>query len=221
MCRSQVKVSGFSLGLCSWTSSLFDFLYLPIIPVWGASVYLWHQFSDGYKMSCWFSVCSALLFFIIIIFSFIFISWRLITLQYCSGFCHTLTWISHGFTCVPYPDPPSRSPLPPPSPSHPSMSSQFCGEFGSDVFQASSMSACNPEFLYFQSIPRAIPHNTWAYFGKLAFLIVFSRNQLYSEGRALHHPQNQLFVFYSHTNSGENIALNLRNWPLFWDMPVE
>ena len=27
-------------------------------------------------------------------FSFIFISWRLITLQYCSVFCHTLTWIS-------------------------------------------------------------------------------------------------------------------------------
>ena len=24
-------------------------------------------------------------------FSFIFISWRIITLQYCSGFCHTLT----------------------------------------------------------------------------------------------------------------------------------
>ena len=24
-------------------------------------------------------------------FSFIFITWRLITLQYCSGFCHTLT----------------------------------------------------------------------------------------------------------------------------------
>ena len=29
-------------------------------------------------------------------FFFFFISWRLITLQYCSGFCHTLTWISHG-----------------------------------------------------------------------------------------------------------------------------
>ena len=28
----------------------------------------------------------------------IFISWRLITLQYCSSFCHTLIWISHGFT---------------------------------------------------------------------------------------------------------------------------
>ena len=45
-----------------------------------------------------------------IFFSFIFISWRLITLQYCSGFCHTLTWISHGFTCVSHPDPPSCLP---------------------------------------------------------------------------------------------------------------
>ena len=44
-------------------------------------------------------------------FSFIFIGWRLITLQYCSGFCHTLTWISHGFTCAPHPDPPSNLPL--------------------------------------------------------------------------------------------------------------
>ena len=44
-------------------------------------------------------------------FPFIFISWRLITLQYCSGFCHTLTWISHGFTCIPHPDPPSHPPL--------------------------------------------------------------------------------------------------------------
>ena len=30
-------------------------------------------------------------FLFLIFFSFIFISWRLITLQYCSGFCHTLT----------------------------------------------------------------------------------------------------------------------------------
>ena len=45
------------------------------------------------------------------LFLFIFIiSWKLITLQYCSGFCHTLTWISHGFTCVPHPNPPSRLP---------------------------------------------------------------------------------------------------------------
>ena len=42
-----------------------------------------------------------------------FISWRLITLQYCSGFCHTMKWISHGFTCVPHPHPPSHLPLHP------------------------------------------------------------------------------------------------------------
>ena len=30
-------------------------------------------------------------FFFFNFFSFIFTSWRLITLQYCSGFCHTLT----------------------------------------------------------------------------------------------------------------------------------
>ena len=44
-------------------------------------------------------------------FSLIFISWRLITSQYCSGFCHTLTRISHGFTCIPHPNPPSHLPL--------------------------------------------------------------------------------------------------------------
>ena len=32
--------------------------------------------------------------FFVLFFSFIFISWRLITLHYCSGFCHTLTWIN-------------------------------------------------------------------------------------------------------------------------------
>ena len=29
----------------------------------------------------------------------------------CSEFCHTLKWNSHGFTCVPHPDPPSHLPL--------------------------------------------------------------------------------------------------------------
>ena len=45
-----------------------------------------------------------------------FLNWRLIALQYCGGFCHTLTWISHGCTCVHHPEPPS--------PSHPLGSSQ-------------------------------------------------------------------------------------------------
>jgi len=37
-------------------------------------------------------------------------NWRLITLQYCDGFCHTFTWISHGCTRVPHPEPPSHLP---------------------------------------------------------------------------------------------------------------
>ena len=50
----------------------------------------------------------------IFFFLFNFISRRLITLQYCSGFCHILIWVSHGFTCVPHPEPRSTS-LPIPS----------------------------------------------------------------------------------------------------------
>ena len=47
---------------------------------------------------------------LIFFFFFTFISWRLIILQYCSGFCHTLTWISHGFTCVAHLELPSHLP---------------------------------------------------------------------------------------------------------------
>ena len=50
-------------------------------------------------------------------------NWRLITLQYCGGFCHMLTRISYGCTCVPS----SRTPLPLPSPSHPSGLSRCTG----------------------------------------------------------------------------------------------
>ena len=43
----------------------------------------------------------------------IYFNWRLITLQYCDGFCHTLIWISHGCTCVPHPEtPPTSLPIP-------------------------------------------------------------------------------------------------------------
>ena len=45
---------------------------------------------------------------------------RLITLQYCGGFCHTFTWISHECTCVPHPDPPSHIPPHPIPQGHPS-----------------------------------------------------------------------------------------------------
>ena len=30
---------------------------------------------------------------------------------FCSEFCHTLEWNSHGLTCVPHPNPPSHLPL--------------------------------------------------------------------------------------------------------------
>ena len=49
----------------------------------------------------------AILFFF---FFKIYFNWRLITLQYCGGFCHTFTWISHGYTCVHHPNPPSYLP---------------------------------------------------------------------------------------------------------------
>ena len=47
-------------------------------------------------------------------------NWRLITLQYCGGFCHTFTWISHGCICVLHPYPPSHLPLHPIPLGHPS-----------------------------------------------------------------------------------------------------
>ena len=60
---------------------------------------------------------------IIVIFNFLIFknfNWRLITLQYCGGLCHTFTWISHGYTCVPHPDPPSHLPPHPIPQGHPS-----------------------------------------------------------------------------------------------------
>ena len=54
------------------------------------------------------------------IYFLIYLNWRLITWQYCNGFCHTLTWISHGCTCVPYPEPSSHNPPHPIPQGHPS-----------------------------------------------------------------------------------------------------
>ena len=76
-----------------------------------------HTTDDHFRLvgrnwnACPLLLLGSTLWFIYLFFSFIFISWRLITSQYCSGFCHTLTWISHGFTCIPRPDPPSHLPL--------------------------------------------------------------------------------------------------------------
>ena len=76
-------------------------LFLLLLPFFFFFLHLWWEH--------WGSINS----FFEIFFSLFYISWRLISSQYCSGFCHTLTWISHGFTCVPHPDPPSHLPLHP------------------------------------------------------------------------------------------------------------
>ena len=52
-----------------------------------------------------------LFFFLIYLFS---------TLQDCSGFCHILTWIGHGCTCIPHPEPPFLLPPHPIPQGHPS-----------------------------------------------------------------------------------------------------
>ena len=66
--------------------------------VWGAIC-----ISDLLSSSLW-------LFFFKKIYLFILIEGYL---QYCSGFCHTFTWISHGCTCVPHPEsPPTSLPIP-------------------------------------------------------------------------------------------------------------
>ena len=97
-------------------------------PFWHLSMYtiltnseLWESYPTIWEILVGFLIkiknttwrVAVVITFFFAFFSFIFISWRLITLQYCSGFCHTLTWISHGFTCIPHPDPPSHLPLHP------------------------------------------------------------------------------------------------------------
>ena len=50
----------------------------------------------------------------------IYFNWKLITLQYCGGFCHTFTLISYGCTSVPPPDPSYHLPPYPIPQGHPS-----------------------------------------------------------------------------------------------------
>ena len=92
--------------------------------------------------------------------SLIFISWRLITLQYCSGFCHTLTWISHGFTCGPHPERPSHlppHPIPLGHPSAPALSTRLMHPTWTGYFSTGSSEPGSFSFLYCE-----FPHQTAA-----------------------------------------------------------
>ena len=76
---------------------------------WGTIVFSSYGFLGVYAQLV--GLLSHMVVFFFFLVFFFFISWRLITLQYWSSFCHTLTRISHGFTCVPHLDPPSHFPL--------------------------------------------------------------------------------------------------------------
>ena len=83
---------------------LLPFLFCGFISSVSACVFMW---LPPLLPVCLSSVCVCLSLFF---FYFTILYW----------FCHTSTWIHHGCTCVPNPEPP----LPPPSPYHPSGSSQ-------------------------------------------------------------------------------------------------
>ena len=105
-----IKKSGFSIYLYDlfYTVSLLNpltLLYLYFVKI----------ISSYYTMPCYQNLwespptsCFPVSFFFFFLFLFFFIIFF-----YCSGFCHTLKWNSHGFTCVPHPDPPSHLPLHP------------------------------------------------------------------------------------------------------------
>ena len=109
-------------------------------------------------------------------FFFFLISWRLITLQYCSGFCHTLTWISHGFTCVPHPEPPSHlppHPIPLGHPSAPAPSTCLMGPtWTGDLFHArqyicfDAVLSNHPTLTFSHRVQKPVPY-IWVSFSVL------------------------------------------------------
>ena len=84
-------------------------------------MHLHFKFYLFYFFGCFGSLLLHMYFiFFHFIFKFIYFNCRLITLQSCSGFCHTLTWISRGCTCVPHPESSSHLPPHPIPQGHPS-----------------------------------------------------------------------------------------------------
>ena len=96
--KAEVKVTSW-ISLTKWKGKIFP-----------------HEMNEMWQSF----ICFKCIYFL----KSIYFNWSLITLQYCGGFCYTLTWISHRSTCVPHPKPP----LPRPCPLHPSGLSQ-CTSF--------------------------------------------------------------------------------------------
>ena len=92
-------------------------------------------------------------------FLFLFLNWRLITLQYYSGFCHTLTWTSHWCSCILHPEPPSYLPPNPIPQGHPSAPALSTRSYASNLdwrsishmviymFQCCSLKSSHPHLL--------------------------------------------------------------------------
>ena len=101
-CRS-LRLSSFLFILFSLLCSISVILTIP------SSSSLIHSSASDTVL-----ICSRVFYF-----SFIF-NRRILALQYCVGFCHASTWISHWYTY----DPPSWTSFPPLIPCHPSKLSQ-------------------------------------------------------------------------------------------------
>ena len=111
-----------------WKTKLYGYINPLLRGDPTAYVLMWHSFTRKRSISSarlnliilWIFCCFPCSFFLN---EFIYFNWRLIILQYCGSFCHISIWASHGCTCVP----PYWTPLPPPSPPHPSgLSSDIC-----------------------------------------------------------------------------------------------
>ena len=82
--KAEVKVTSW-ISLTKWKGKIFP-----------------HEMNEMWQSF----ICFKCIYFL----KSIYFNWSLITLQYCGGFCYTLTWISHRSTCVPHPKPPSHVP---------------------------------------------------------------------------------------------------------------
>ena len=84
---------------------------------------------------------------------FVYFNRRLITFQYCSGFCHTLTWFSHGYICIPHSESPSNHPPHPIPQGCPNTLALSALDWSSishviiSMFQCYSLKSSHPHFL--------------------------------------------------------------------------
>ena len=107
----KVKIVKKLVGILLVITWHFLFLFLEVIAILLNSTYILHLWlymcvvciyivttciCSPKPQIAYFSWLWALKHYIYIFFFF----WRLITSQHFSGFCHTLTWINHGVTCI-------------------------------------------------------------------------------------------------------------------------